>query len=90
MVEIRTFEIVNRLGIHARAAAKIVETAHRFRAGVFLEKDGAEVDGRSILGILTLCCPKGSRLTVRTEGDDAAEAMAALAGLIEDKFGEGS
>ena len=89
MVEIGTFEITNRLGIHARAAAKIVETARRFQAGVFLEKDGVEVDGRSILGILTLCCPKGSRLTVRVDGDDAAQAMAALARLIEDKFGEG-
>jgi phosphocarrier protein HPr len=88
MVEIRTFEITNRLGIHARVAAKIVETARRFQAGVFLEKDGVAVDGRSILGILTLYCPQGSRLTVRVEGADAAEAIAAFARLIEEKFGE--
>jgi phosphocarrier protein HPr len=88
MVEIRTFEITNRLGIHARVAAKIVETARRFQAGVFLEKDGVEVDGRSILGILTLYCPQGSRLTVRVEGVDAGEAIAAFARLIEEKFGE--
>jgi phosphocarrier protein HPr len=88
MVEIRTFEITNQLGIHARVAAKLVETANRFRSEVFLEKDGVEVNGRSILGILTLFCPYGSRLTVRTEGVDAQEAMEAFVRLIEAKFGE--
>ncbi len=88
MVEKKTFEITNQLGVHARVAAKLVETANRFQAEVFLEKDGVEVDGRSILGILTLVCPRGSRLTVRTEGVDAGEAMAAFSRLIEDKFGE--
>ena len=88
MVEIQTFEITNRLGIHARVAAKLVEAASRFRAKIFLEKDGQEVDARSILGILTLFCPKGSRLTVRAEGIDAAEAVAAFGRLIADKFGE--
>ena len=82
------FEITNRLGIHARVAAKIVEMANRFQAEVFLEKDGVEVNGRSILGILTLYCPQGSQLTVRVEGVDAEEAIAAFAGLIETKFGE--
>jgi phosphocarrier protein HPr len=88
MVEIRTFEITNRLGIHARVAAKMVEMAHRFQAEIFLEKDGDEVNGRSILGILTLCCPQGSRLTIRAEGADAVEAIEAFARLIEEKFGE--
>lgn len=88
MVKIRTFEITNRLGIHARVAAKIVEMAQRFQAEIFLEKDGVEVNGRSILGILTLCCPQGSRLTIRVEGDDAEEAVAAFARLVEEKFGE--
>lgn len=88
MVEIRTFEITNKLGIHARAAAKLVETANRFQAEIFLEKDGVEVNGRSILGILTLYCPMGSRLTIRVEGVDSGEAIAAIAGLIEAKFGE--
>lgn len=89
MVQIRTFEITNRLGIHARAAAKLVETASRFQSEIFLEKDGVEVNGRSILGILTLFCPRGSRLTIRAEGEDAREAMEALARLIAEKFGEG-
>jgi phosphocarrier protein HPr len=88
MVAINTFEITNRLGIHARVAAKIVETAGRFRAEIFLEKDGVEVNGRSILGILALFCPQGSRLTIRAEGVDAQEAMAAFARLIDEKFGE--
>ena len=88
MVAIKTFEITNRLGIHARVAAKIVETAGRFRAEIFLEKDGIEANGRSILGILALFCPQGSRLTIRTEGVDAEEAMAAFARLIDEKFGE--
>ncbi|MCK9362233.1 MAG: HPr family phosphocarrier protein [Syntrophales bacterium] len=84
----KTFEIKNKLGIHARAAAKIVETANRFNADVVLEKDGYEVNGRSILDILTLYCPKGSRLTVRLMGVDAAEAMEMLSILIDGKFGE--
>ncbi len=88
MVEIRTFEITNQLGIHARVAAKLVETANRFQSEVLLEKDGVEVNGRSILGILTLFCPYGSRLTVRTEGVDAREAMEAFVRLITAKFGE--
>jgi phosphocarrier protein HPr len=88
MVEIRTFEITNQLGIHARTAAKLVETAGRFQAAIFLEKDGLEVNGRSILDILTLFCPQGSRLTIRAEGVDAGAAMAAFARLIEEKFGE--
>ena len=88
MIEIRTFEITNQLGIHARVAAKLVETANRFQAEVFLEKDGVEVNGRSILEILTLFCPCGSRLTVRTKGVDAREAMEAFVRLIAAKFGE--
>lgn len=88
MVEIRTFEIRNKLGIHARVAAKLVETANRFQAETFLEKDGVEVNGRSILGILTLYCPQGSRLTIRVAGVDSGEAMAAFASLIDAKFGE--
>ena len=88
MVKTKTFEIRNQLGIHARVAAKLVETANRFQSEVFLGKDGVEVDGRSILGILTLFCPYGSRLMIRTEGVDAGEAMEAFGRLIEDKFGE--
>ena len=88
MQAIRTFEISNRLGVHARVAAKLVETASRYQAEIFLAKGSHEVSGRSILDILTLACPQGHHLTVRVEGEDAVEAMEALAGLIEAKFGE--
>jgi phosphocarrier protein HPr len=88
MVEKREFEITNRLGVHARVAAKLVETARRFQSEITLEKNGVEVNGRSILEILTLGCPQGSRLTVRAEGVDATEALAAFARLIGEKFGE--
>jgi len=90
MVVTRTFDITNQLGIHARVAAKLVETANRFQAEVFLEKDGVEVNGRSILSILTLFCPCGSRLKVRAEGVDAAEAMEAFVRLIEDNSERGT
>jgi phosphocarrier protein len=85
---VKTFEIKNKLGIHARAAAKIVEVANRFHSDVFLEKDDCKVDGRSILDILTIYCPKGCSLTVRFTGTDADEAMKMMSALIEDKFGE--
>jgi phosphocarrier protein len=88
MIETRTFEITNRLGIHARVAAKIVETANHFQAEIFLEKDGVKASGKSILDILTLCCPQGSRLTVHAEGADAGEAIEAFARLVQAKFGE--
>ncbi len=88
MVEIRTVTITNRLGIHARVAAKLVETASRFQSEIVLEKDGMEVNSRSILGILTLYCPCGSRLTIRATGVDAKEAMETFVRLVEDKFGE--
>jgi phosphocarrier protein HPr len=85
---IKTFEIKNKLGMHARVAAKLVQVATKFKSRIFFEKDGQEVNGKSLLGILTLACPKGSRLIVRVEGVDATEAMEALGRLIEDKFGE--
>ncbi len=85
---VKTFEIKNQLGIHARAAAKIVEIANLFNSDVFLEKDGCAVDGRSILDILTIYCPKGCSLTVRFKGPDADKAMKMMSDLIENKFGE--
>lgn len=74
--------------MHARVAAKLVKVATKFKSRIYFEKDGQEVNGKSLLGILTLACPKGSRLIVRAEGIDATEAMAALGQLIESKFDE--
>ena len=84
----RTFLIVNSLGLHARAAAQLVQTANRFRSEVLVEKDGTEVNGKSIMGVLTLAAAKGAQITVSTEGDDADAALTALAKVIENGFGE--
>ena len=86
--EERTFTIVNKLGMHARAAAKFVQTAARFASDISLEREGQTVNGKSIMGVLMLAAAQGTQVTVRTEGDDAEEAMAALGSLIEDGFGE--
>jgi phosphocarrier protein len=84
----RIFIIVNTLGLHARAAAQLVQCANRFRSEVHVEKDGVEVNGKSIMGVLTLAAAKGTEIEVACEGDDAADALAALAKLIEAGFGE--
>ena len=88
MTEIRTFELKNKLGLHARAAAKLVSAARGFKSKIVLERDGREVNGKSLLGILTLACPQGSRGTVRAEGADALQAIESLEGIFEGKFGE--
>jgi phosphocarrier protein len=88
MTVIRTLEVRNKLGLHARAAAKLVSAAGRFRAKIFFEKDGNEVNAKSLLGILTLACQFGSFLTVRAEGADAAAAVEQIERLFEEKFGE--
>jgi len=88
MTEIRTFELKNKLGLHARAAAKLVSAARGFKSKIVLERDGREVNGKSLLGILTLACPQGSRVTVRAEGADALQAIESLEGLFEGNFGE--
>ena len=88
MKRVRTFTLKNKLGLHARAAAKIVDVLGRHQSAVLLAKDGEKIDGRSILEILTLACPMGSRITVETEGLDAEEVIRELENLIEDKFGE--
>lgn len=84
----RAFTIKNRLGLHARAAAQLVQTANRFRAEVTVEKDGLEVNGKSIMGILMLAAPQGSRISVAVAGEDAEQAMTAIGQLIDDGFGE--
>jgi len=87
-MEVQTFTIKNRLGLHARAAALLVKTANRFTSEVTLEKDGLEVNGKSIMGILMLAVSKGSKITLKVNGKDSAQAIQVLGRLIEDKFGE--
>jgi len=86
--QVRTFIIVNTLGLHARAAAQLVQTANRFRSEVQVEKDGMEVNGKSIMGVLTLAAGKGAEITISVEGDDSELALGALAKVIEGGFGE--
>lgn len=83
-------EIVNRLGLHARAAAKLVQTASAFRSRVLLVTDDEEVDAKSILGLLLLAAAQGTKLRVRCEGPDEEEALAAVAALIANRFEEES
>lgn len=84
----RSFEIVNTLGLHARAAAQLVQAANRFRSDILVEKDGIQVNGKSIMGVLTLAAARGSQILVACEGDDAPAAMEALASVIQAGFGE--
>ena len=84
----RTFLIVNALGLHARAAAQLVQTANRFQSEVLVERDGQSVNGKSIMGVLMLAAAKGSEIQVVCEGPDAEPALQALARLIEAGFGE--
>jgi phosphocarrier protein len=84
----RTYTIINALGLHARAAAQLVQAANRFQSEVQVAKDGTSVNGKSIMGVLTLAAAKGSRITVSCDGPDAESALAALGGLIEGGFGE--
>lgn len=88
MEMVRRLKIRNSLGLHARAAAKIVELADRYESNLLLEKDGRQVDGSNILSILTLACPKGTEMEVRIVGEDSEQFMAELDALFQGKFGE--
>ena len=81
-------QIVNRLGLHARAAARFVHLATTFKARVTVTRDSARADGKSILGLLTLAAPRGSKLRLMAEGEDAAQAIDDLSRLIRERFGE--
>ena len=87
MVEKRVM-IKNKLGLHARAAVKFVNTANRFSASVHIDKDSQEIDGKSILGILTLAATQGTTIVLRCSGKDEEAACAALVQLISERFGE--
>ena len=84
----REIEIVNRLGLHARAAAKLVHTASAYSSRILIAKDGEEVDAKSILGLLLLAAAQGSAITVTCEGDDEGQAMQAVEDLVASRFDE--
>ena len=87
MIE-RDIEIKNKLGLHARAAAKFIHMAARFKADIKVRKGDEEVDGKSILGILLLAAGRGSTIRVRADGDDERDALDAVEKLIDAKFDE--
>jgi len=81
--------IDNKLGLHARASAKLTELASRYQSEVWLSRNGRRVNAKSIMGVMMLAAGKGSTVTIETEGADAEAALAAVRALIADKFGEG-
>ncbi|MEM1082330.1 MAG: HPr family phosphocarrier protein [Pseudomonadota bacterium] len=81
-------QLINRLGLHARAASKLVQAASGFQAEVWLERDHRRVSGKSIMGVLMLAAPVGTELVLETDGVDEAEAMSTLRLLINERFGE--
>jgi phosphocarrier protein len=85
----REVEIVNKLGLHARASAKLTQTAARFASDVWVSRNGRRVNAKSIMGVMMLAAGKGSRLAIETDGADADEALAALVTLIANGFDEG-
>jgi phosphocarrier protein len=82
-------EIVNKLGLHARASAKLTQLASTFASEIWLSRNGRRVNAKSIMGVMMLAAGKGTRVVVEAEGADADAAVAAIAALVADKFGEG-
>ncbi|MCX6875038.1 MAG: HPr family phosphocarrier protein [Verrucomicrobia bacterium] len=82
------FTILNKLGIHARPAAQFVKIANRYQADIFVEKDGEEIDGKSIMGLMMLAAGHGSIITVTAQGTDENAAIVAIGALIDRKFEE--
>ena len=85
----RDIEIVNKLGLHARASAKLTQLATSFKCEVNLERNTRRVNAKSIMGVMMLAAGKGATIIIETDGEDEATAMDGLVALINDKFGEG-
>lgn len=86
---VRKFTVRNRLGLHARAAAVLVALTSRFSSSIIIRKESFEIDGKSILGVLSLAAIRGTEIVVTIEGEDSREAMEEVSRLIETGFGEG-
>jgi phosphocarrier protein HPr len=84
----REVEITNKLGLHARASARLTQVAGQFRADIWLSRDGKRVNAKSIMGVMMLAAAKGSTIVIETDGADEAEAMHALEQLVAERFGE--
>jgi len=85
----REVEIINKLGLHARASAKLTQLAAKFQCDVAMSRNNRKVNAKSIMGVMMLAAGKGSKVTIETTGPDEAEAMEAIVGLVNDYFGEG-
>lgn len=85
----REIEIINKLGLHARASARLTQVAGRFGAEVWLTRNGRRVNAKSIMGVMMLAAAKGSTIVVETDGADEAAALEAITALVADRFGEG-
>jgi phosphocarrier protein len=88
-MQLREVEIVNKLGLHARASAKLTQLAARFQSEVQIARNGRKVNAKSIMGVMMLAAGKGAKITLEVEGPDEEQAMDALCALIRDCFGEG-
>ena len=88
MIE-QTFTIINKLGLHARAAAKFVTTASQFDCDIKVSRKGRTINGKSIMGVMMLAAAKGTEITIKANGDDAEKALQQIDSLINDFFGEG-
>ncbi len=84
----RDITIINKLGLHARAAAKFVQTASRFEAEIYIQHNGKDVSGKSIMGVMMLAAGKGSEIHITASGKDENDALDSIEALIKDKFGE--
>lgn len=84
----QSITIINKLGLHARAAGKLVETTSRFSCDITIDKDGRNVDGKSIMAMMMLAAAKGTEIMIKTNGEDEAEALSAIVELINNRFGE--
>jgi phosphocarrier protein len=83
-----TLKIVNKAGLHARASTRFVQTANKFRCNVIVRKDGQEVNGKSIMGVLLLVASQGSDINISCDGEDAQQCISALSDLVQAGFGE--
>ncbi len=88
-MQTREVEIINKLGLHARASAKLTKLASQFKCEVWATRNGRRVNAKSIMGVMTLAANKGSRVELETSGEDEEHAMEALVALVQDYFGEG-
>jgi phosphocarrier protein len=85
----REVEIINKLGLHARASAKLTQLAARYQSDVQMSRNGRKVNAKSIMGVMMLAAGKGSKVVIETTGPDEGDAMDAIVSLIDDCFGEG-